>query len=34
MIGGRLEGLLADVLHQALHTEQRVGRAWLAGDRG
>jgi uncharacterized protein YndB with AHSA1/START domain len=33
MIGGRLEGLIGDLLHKALESEQRVGRAWLSGDR-
>jgi uncharacterized protein DUF2505 len=34
MVGGKLEALLADMLRKALRTEERVGRAWLAGDRG
>jgi Protein of unknown function (DUF2505) len=34
MLGGRLEGLVADVLGAAFSTEERVGRAWLAGERG
>jgi hypothetical protein len=33
MLGGKLEGLIGDLLTKALLTEQRVGRAWLAGDR-
>jgi hypothetical protein len=33
MIGGKLEGLIGDLLGKALKSEQRVGRAWLAGDR-
>jgi hypothetical protein len=33
MIGGKLEGLIGDLLASALRAEQRVGRAWLAGDR-
>ena len=33
MIGGKLEGLIGDLLSSALKAEQRVGRAWLAGDR-
>jgi hypothetical protein len=33
MLGGKLEGLIGDLLKQALKSEQRVGRAWLAGDR-
>ena len=30
MVGGKLEGLVADLLKSALRTEQKVGRAWLA----
>lgn len=33
MVGGKLEVLIGDMLRAALQTEQRVGRAWLAGDR-
>ena len=33
MIGGKLEGLIGDLLTAALKTEERVGRAWLAGER-
>lgn len=33
MLGGKLEGLIGDLLASALRTEERVGRAWLAGDR-
>jgi hypothetical protein len=33
MIGGKLEGLVGDLLRSALKAENRVGRAWLAGDR-
>ena len=33
LVGGKLEQLIADVLGSALRNEQRVGRAWLAGDR-
>ena len=33
MIGGKLEGLIGDLLTSALRTEERVGRAWLAGKR-
>ena len=33
MVGGKLEGLIGDLLRSALRTEERVGRAWLAGDR-
>lgn len=33
MLGGKLEGLIGDLLGSALRAEERVGRAWLAGDR-
>jgi hypothetical protein len=33
MIGGKLEALIGDLLTAALKTEERVGKAWLAGDR-
>lgn len=33
IIGGRLEALVGDLLRAALRTEERVGRAWLAGER-
>jgi hypothetical protein len=33
LLGGKLEGLVSDMLRKALQTENRVGRAWLAGDR-
>lgn len=33
LIGGRLEGMIADLFRAALGAEHRVGRAWLAGDR-
>jgi uncharacterized protein YndB with AHSA1/START domain len=33
LVGGRLEQLVGDLLHKALKAEQRIGRAWLAGDR-
>jgi hypothetical protein len=33
LIGGRLESLVGDLLRSALKAENRVGRAWLAGDR-
>jgi Protein of unknown function (DUF2505) len=32
-VGGRLEGLVADLLEAAMRTEERVGRAWLSGQR-
>lgn len=31
VVAGRLEKLIADLLHRALETEERVGREWLAG---
>ncbi len=31
LVGGKLEGLVGDLLHSALTAEQRAGRAWLAG---
>jgi len=33
VIGGKLEALIGDLLTAALETEERVGKAWLAGDR-
>jgi Protein of unknown function (DUF2505) len=33
MVGGKLEGLISDLLKHALRHEEKVGRAWLAGDR-
>jgi len=33
LVGGRIEELVGDILRSALETEQRVGRAWLAGSR-
>ncbi len=33
MVGGKLERLIADLLSSALRAEERVGRAWLAGER-
>jgi TusA-related sulfurtransferase len=33
LLGGKLEALIGDLLGAALDTEERVGRAWLAGDR-
>lgn len=33
MLGGKLEKLIADMLGSALRSEQRVGKAWLAGNR-
>jgi hypothetical protein len=31
MVGGKLEGLVGDLLRAGLEAEQRVGRAWLSG---
>jgi hypothetical protein len=33
LIGGKLEKLIADLLEAALKSEQRVGVAWLRGER-
>ena len=33
LIGGKLEGLIGELLASALRAEERVGRAWLAGTR-
>jgi hypothetical protein len=33
VIGGKLEGLVADLLKSALRSEQKVGRAWLAAQK-
>jgi hypothetical protein len=33
LVGGRLEGLIGDLLVSALRTEEKVGRRWLAGER-
>jgi uncharacterized protein YndB with AHSA1/START domain len=33
LIGAKLEALIADLLTQALRAEERVGRAWLGGER-
>ncbi|HYH34970.1 MAG TPA: DUF2505 domain-containing protein [Nocardioides sp.] len=30
LVGGRIEGLIADMLLRALETEERTGRRWLA----
>ncbi len=32
LVGGKLEGLVADLFRAALRAEERVGQAWLAGD--
>jgi hypothetical protein len=31
LIGGKVEGLIADMLRKALHAEHHVGQDWLAG---
>jgi hypothetical protein len=31
MIGGKLEGLIGNLIKSALRTEEKVGRAWLSG---
>lgn len=33
LVGGKLEKLIGDILVKALRTEEKVGRAWLAGER-
>lgn len=33
LVGGKLEHMIGEILESALRTEERVGRAWLAGDR-
>jgi hypothetical protein len=33
LVGGRLEAMIGDLFRAALKAEQRVGRAWLAGER-
>lgn len=33
LLGGKLEKLIGDLLESALRSEQRVGEAWLRGDR-
>lgn len=33
LVGGKLESLIANLLKSALHSEQRVGKAWLEGSR-
>jgi hypothetical protein len=33
VIGGKLEGLVSDLLKSALRSEQKVGRAWLAAQK-
>ncbi len=33
LVGGKIEGLVADLLSKALRAEHKVGRKWLAGGR-
>ena len=33
LVGGKIEGLIADLLSKALRAENKVGRAWLDGNR-
>jgi hypothetical protein len=33
LVGGKIEGLVADMLSKALRAEHKVGVRWLAGDR-
>jgi hypothetical protein len=33
VIGGKLEGLMADNITKGLEVEQAVGTAWLGGER-
>jgi len=33
LVGGRLEGLVADLMHAALRVEEHVGQGWLRGER-
>jgi hypothetical protein len=33
LIGGKVEGLIADMLRKALDSEHTVGKEWLAGKR-
>jgi hypothetical protein len=33
LVGGKIEGLVADLLSKALRAEHEVGVGWLAGDR-
>jgi hypothetical protein len=32
LIGGKIEGFIADMLLRALKAENKVGRRWLAGE--
>ena len=34
LVGGKLEGLIGDLLLKALKAENVVGRTWLAADQG
>jgi len=33
LVGGKLEGLMAEQVREGMDTERKVGRAWLTGDR-
>ena len=33
LVGGRIEGMVADIFRAALRAEEKVGRAWLAQQR-
>ena len=33
MLGGKIEGLITDLISKGLREEQKVGRAWLDGNR-
>ena len=33
LVGGKIEGLITDLISKGLREEQKVGRAWLDGNR-
>ena len=33
MVGGKIEGLITDLISKGLREEKKVGRAWLDGNR-
>ena len=33
LVGGKIEGLITDLISKALREEKKVGRAWLDGNR-
>ena len=33
MVGGKIEGLITDLISMGLREEKKVGRAWLDGNR-